>query len=98
MKPFLIIATINEQDLGFITATSTPFVKAFSEATSSVFGSPLPLAASLGGDDGKFLSERGIPVVSYGAIADDTQFHGTDEFVYLKDIARLRDVLVKLIG
>jgi len=90
--------TYDYEDLGFITATSTPFVKAFSEATSSVFGSPLPLAASLGGDDGKFLSERGIPVVSYGAIADDTQFHGTDEFVYLKDIARLRDVLVKLIG
>jgi succinyl-diaminopimelate desuccinylase len=90
--------TYDYEDLGFITATSTPFVKAFSEATSSVFGSPLPLAASLGGDDGKFLSERGIPVVSYGAIADDTQFHGTDEFVYLKDIASLRDVLVKLIG
>jgi len=90
--------TYDYEDLGFITETSTPFVKAFSEATSSVFGSPLPLAASLGGDDGKFLSERGIPVVSYGAIADDTQFHGTDEFVYLKDIASLRDVLVKLIG
>ncbi len=86
------------EERGFMTALSTPFVKEFSNATSAVFGSALPLAASLGGDDGKFLSERGIPVVSYGAISDDSNFHGTDEFVYLKDIERLRDVLVKLIG
>jgi len=90
--------TFDYEDPGFVTAASTPFVRAFSEAASAVFGQPLPIAASLGGDDGKFLSERGIPVVSYGAIADDTQFHGTDEFVHLSDLEHLRDVLVKLIG
>ncbi len=87
-----------KEELGFLTSVSEPFIKDFSTATSAVFGSPIPLAASLGGDDGKFLSERGIPVVSYGAIADDSNFHGVDEFVYLKDLENLRDVLVKLIG
>lgn len=87
-----------KEELGFLTSASEPFIKDFSDASSAVFGSPLPLAASLGGDDGKFLSERGIPVVSYGAIADDSNFHGIDEFVYLKDLESLRDILVKLMG
>jgi len=84
-------------DSGYLTDPSKPFVVRFVKAAAAVFGSPLPIAASLGGDDGKYLSERGIPVISYGAIADDTNFHGVDEFVRLSDIRKLRDVLVRLI-
>ena len=83
---------------GFVTPASEPFVKEFADATAAVFGSPLPLVASLGGDDGKFFAEKHIPVVSYGAIAEDTNFHGSDEFLRLKDLQDLRDVLAKLIG
>jgi succinyl-diaminopimelate desuccinylase len=82
----------------YLTDPSCPLVRRFSEASKAVFGSPLPAAASLGGDDGKFLFERGIPVISYGAIAEDSNFHGKDEFVRLDDLQRVRDVLASFIG
>jgi len=89
--------SFHKRDPGFLTRPDERHVKEIQEATSKVFGSPLPLGASLGGDDGKFLAEQGIPVVSYGAIADDTHFHGSDEFVYLKDLRAVRDVFVNLL-
>lgn len=84
-------------DRGYLTLPTNRFVQAFVEATKTVFGSPLPIAASLGGDDGRFLANRGIPVVSYGTIAEDTNFHGVDEYVYLKDLKNVRDVFVNFI-
>ena len=83
---------------GYLTAPSAPFVKRFADATAFVFGSPLPIAASLGGNDGKFLADKNIPVISYGAIAEDSHMHGVDEFVRLKDLKNVRDVFVHLIG
>jgi succinyl-diaminopimelate desuccinylase len=84
-------------DRGYLTSPTNRFVKSFVESTKIVFGSPLPLAASLGGDDGRFLANRGIPVVSYGTIAEDTNFHGVDEYVHLKDLKNVRDVFVNFI-
>jgi succinyl-diaminopimelate desuccinylase len=83
---------------GYLTNPSEPFIRRFAVATASVFGSSLPIAASLGGDDGKFIADKNIPVISYGAIAEDSNFHGVDEFVYLKDLQNVRDVFVHLIG
>jgi succinyl-diaminopimelate desuccinylase len=83
---------------GYLTKPSEPLVRRFKDSTAFVFGSPLPVAASLGGDDGKFLSNKKIPVLSYGAIAEDSHFHGVDEFVRLKDLKNVRDVFVHLIG
>ena len=82
---------------GYLTPPTNPFVQDFVTATRRVFGYPLPIAASLGGDDGRFLASRGIPVVSYGAIGEDTNFHGIDEFVYLKDLKNVRDVFATFI-
>jgi succinyl-diaminopimelate desuccinylase len=90
--------TFKEPHEAYLTDPSSSFVSRFSNATAAVFGSPLPIAASLGGDDGKFLQAKGIPVVSFGTIADDSHFHGVDEFVRLSDLENVRDVLVKLIG
>ncbi len=90
--------TFKEPHEAYLTDPSSSFVRCFSDATAAVFGSPLPIAASLGGDDGKFLQAKGIPVVSFGTIADDSHFHGVDEFVRLSDLESVRDVLVKLIG
>jgi succinyl-diaminopimelate desuccinylase len=90
--------TFKEPHEAYLTEPSSPFVRRFSDATAAVFGSPLPLAAQLGGDDGKFLKEKGIPVVSFGVIASDSHFHGIDEFIRLSDLENVRDVLVKLIG
>jgi succinyl-diaminopimelate desuccinylase len=90
--------TFTKFDDAYLTPPSSEIVKRFADATAAVFGVPLPLAASLGGDDGKFLFEKGIPVVSYGAIAEDSNFHGKDEFVRLSDLQNVRDVLIRLIG
>ncbi len=90
--------TFKEPHEAYLPDPSSSFVRRFSDATAAVFGSPLPIAASLGGDDGKFLQAKGIPVVSFGTIADDSHFHGVDEFVRLSDLESVRDVLVKLIG
>jgi succinyl-diaminopimelate desuccinylase len=90
--------SFNQVDSGYLTEPSAPLVQRFADATAAVFGSRLPIAASLGGDDGKFLFERGIPVISYGAIAEDSHFHGKDEFIRLSDLKNVKDVLVHLIG
>lgn len=90
--------TFTKFDDAYLTPPSSEIVKRFADATAAIFGTPLPLAASLGGDDGKFLFEKGIPVVSYGVIAEDSNFHGKDEFVRLSDLQNVRDALVHLIG
>ncbi len=84
-------------DRGYLTPPTNSYVQAFVASTREVFGYPLPIAASLGGDDGRFLDNKGIPVVSYGTIAEDTNFHGIDEFVYLKDLKNVRDVFATFI-
>jgi succinyl-diaminopimelate desuccinylase len=90
--------TINQDEGGYLTDPSDPLVRRFAEASTAVFGARLPIAASLGGDDGHYLYEQGIPVISYGAIAEDSNFHGKDEFVRLSDLQNVRDVLVRFIG
>ena len=55
-----------------------------------------PFAAELGGNDGSFFAKNGIPVVCYGPIRTDTSYHGVDEFVYLEDLRKIRDVIVSL--
>ncbi|MCS7097521.1 MAG: M20/M25/M40 family metallo-hydrolase [Candidatus Methanomethyliaceae archaeon] len=90
-----IIASLDKPDRGYLTNPSNPFVRLFIEATAKVFGSPLPLCASLGGNDGRFLTSKSIPIISYGVIADDTNFHGADEFVYIRDLENVRNVFVE---
>jgi len=87
--------SLEKPDRGYLTNPSNPFVKLFVKATEKVFGNPLPLCASLGGNDGRFLANKSIPVISYGVIADDTNFHGTDEFVYISDLEKVRNVFVE---
>lgn len=93
----IAIISFKGTDRGYLTLPNNPFVQSFIESTKMVFGAPLPIAASLGGDDGRFLANKGIPVVSYGAIAEDTNFHGVDEYVHLKDLKNVRDVFVNFI-
>jgi acetylornithine deacetylase/succinyl-diaminopimelate desuccinylase-like protein len=89
---FEIINTLN----GYYTDAKHPFVRLFSKLAGNVVGEKLPVAADLGGNDGGVLAEAGLPVVSYGTIRDDTQYHSKDEFVYLKDIQTVRDVVAAL--
>ncbi len=89
---FQILNSIN----GYFTDAKHPFVQHFSTITNQVVGKQLPIVADLGGNDGAQLAEVDIPVVCYGTIRDDTNYHAPNEFVYLKDIQTVRDVLTTL--
>jgi len=72
-----------------------PLVKALSVAARQVVGK-VSIAADLGGNDGHYFARAGIPVVSYGPIRNDCNFHGKDEFVYITDLDLVKKVLVQL--
>ncbi len=86
---------LNKVD-GYFTDAKHPFVKHFSSIAKQVWGEPLPIAADLGGNDGAQLAQAGIPVVCFGTIRHDTNYHAHNEFVYLKDIQVVRDVLITM--
>jgi len=87
---------INNKVDGYFTDTGHPFVKHFSSIVNKVVGDSLPIAADLGGNDGAHLAQAGVPVVSFGTIRHDTNYHAHNEFVYLKDMQVVRDVLIAL--
>ncbi|MFW9984233.1 MAG: M20 family metallopeptidase [Candidatus Odinarchaeota archaeon] len=89
---FQILNTVH----GYFTDAKHPFVQHFSTITNQIVGEQLPIVADLGGNDGAQLAEVNIPVVCYGTIRDDTNYHAPNEFVYLKDIQTVRDVLTTL--
>lgn len=86
---------VNNVD-GYYTDAKHPFVRHFKSIAQQVMGTTLPLAADLGGNDGAHLSQAGIPVVSFGTIRSDTNYHAHNEFVYLKDIRLVRDTITAL--
>ena len=86
---------VNRQQ-GYHTAKDLVFVQTVSENIKKTTGHSLPLAAELGGNDGSFFAEKGIPVVCYGTIRADTRYHGIDEFVYLQDIKNTKDLIINL--
>ncbi len=92
IEDFKIINSIQ----GYFTEETHPFVQHFTTLVNQVVGKPLPIAADLGGNDGAHLAEVGIPVCCYGTIREDTNYHAPNEFVYLKDIQIVRDVLIAL--
>ena len=81
---------------GYYTDVKHPFVRHFARVARRVAGERLPIAADLGGNDGAWLAKAGIPVVSFGTIRNDTNFHGVNEFVYLQDIKNLRSTILEL--
>ncbi|PVX26930.1 MAG: hypothetical protein CW716_04940 [Candidatus Bathyarchaeum sp.] len=86
---------VNRQQ-GYHTPQELPFVQTVSESIKKTTGESLPFAAELGGNDGSFFAKNGIPVVCYGTIRADTRYHGVDEFVYLQDIQKTKDLVVNL--
>ena len=81
---------------GYHTSKDLDFVQTVSENIEKTIGQSVPFAAELGGNDGSFFAKNGIPVVCYGTIGADTNYHGVDEFVYLEDIRNTRDLVVNL--
>lgn len=89
---FKILNSVN----GYFTDAKHPFVQHFLSVADRVVGTKLPVAADLGGNDGALLAEAKIPVVCYGTIRHDTNYHAHNEFVNLKDLKIVRDVLTEL--
>ena len=87
---------LTNKQQGYHTKKDLVFVKTLSDLLKKQTGDYLPLAAELGGNDGTFFSKNGIPVVCYGPIRADTRYHGIDEFVHLKDIKSIRDLVINL--
>ncbi len=81
---------------GYYTSKDLVFVQTVSENIKKTMGKTLSLAGELGGNDGTFFAKNGIPVICFGTIRADTHYHGVDEFVYLEDITRVRDLIVNL--
>ena len=81
---------------GYRTPKDLVFVQTVAENIKKATGESLPLAGELGGNDGSFFAKNGIPVVCYGTIRADTCYHGLDEFVYLEDIRKVRDLIINL--
>ena len=87
---------ITSKQPGYHTPKDLNFVQTVSKNIKKTVGKSLPFAAELGGNDGTFFAENRIPVVCFGPIRDDTRYHGIDEFVYLKDLENVRDLIVNL--
>lgn len=57
----------------------------------------VPTAAELGGNDGTFFFEAGIPVVAFGAIRSDCNVHSENEFVYIRDLFLLKEFVKNMV-
>ncbi len=81
---------------GYHTPKELIFVQTVSKNIKRTLGQELAFAGELGGNDGTFFAKNGIPVVCYGPIRADTNYHGVDEFVYLEDVRNTRDLIINL--
>ncbi len=79
----------------YYTEITHPFVVGFSKAVERVVGKRLEYAAELGGNDGRYTKEKGIPTLVFGPIARDSRFHGVDEFVRIKDVRMVKEVILR---
>lgn len=49
----------------------------------------------LGGDDGKYTARAGIPTVGYGVIDDDSNIHGSNEFVRISTMLTVTENIME---
>jgi succinyl-diaminopimelate desuccinylase len=71
------------------------YIKLFHSAVQEAVSPDIPIAADLGGNDGGYFIEHGIPTACYGTIADNANFHGIDEWLSLNDFDQVKKALVK---
>ncbi len=82
---------------GYYTDPSHPLVKEFKRSIEKTLAKPCKIAGELGANDGHILAEMGKPVISYGLIRRDTNFHTKNEFVHLEDLLNLRKILTNFL-
>lgn len=79
---------------GWSSDPDDKFIKRFHEAVREAVDPDIPIAADLGGNDGHFFTEVGIPTACYGTLRDDNNYHGLDEFMHLSDFESVKDALI----
>jgi len=71
-------------------------VNKFREILEEALGCKVKVVVELGGTDGVFMIDR-MPVVQFGTMRDENNIHGKNEFVYLKDIGKVKKFVKKVI-
>lgn len=71
-------------------------VKKIKKIAEETAGKKLKVSVELGGTDGRYLIDR-MPVIQYGTLGEDTNFHGKNEFVYLEDVENVKAFVKKLL-
>ncbi|WP_455364209.1 M20 family metallopeptidase [[Eubacterium] cellulosolvens] len=71
-----------------------PLVKRFTFAVEKTTGKKVETIGLLVANDGRFFAAKKIPTVSFGVLREECRYHGIDEFVYLKDIELVKNILV----
>ncbi|MEM2902514.1 MAG: M20/M25/M40 family metallo-hydrolase [Candidatus Bathyarchaeia archaeon] len=71
-----------------------PLVEEFREAVSWALKRDVETVGELVANDAQHIYRK-IPTVTYGVIRGDSNVHGADECVRLKDVQTVRDVLIK---
>ncbi|MFW9943930.1 MAG: M20/M25/M40 family metallo-hydrolase, partial [Candidatus Sifarchaeia archaeon] len=79
---------------GWSSDPEAKFVKTFHAAVQEVVNPEMPIAADLGGNDGHFFTEVGIPTACYGTLREDNSYHGLDEFMHLDDFEKVKSALI----
>jgi acetylornithine deacetylase/succinyl-diaminopimelate desuccinylase-like protein len=82
---------IEERTDGYTISEFHPFVGMMKKATreKNTYG-------ELGGTDAQFFCRRGIPSICFGPISDDSNIHGKDEFVRIKELEFVSNAIVSL--
>jgi acetylornithine deacetylase/succinyl-diaminopimelate desuccinylase family protein len=79
---------------GWSSDPENEFIKRFHEAVKESVDPNIPIAADLGGNDGHFFTEVGIPTACFGTLRDDNNYHGLDEFMHLADFESVKGALI----
>ena len=70
------------------------YIKLFYEAVKEAVDPEIPICADLGGNDGHYFTKHDIPTACYGTIAEDSNFHGLDEWLSKKDFDNVKKALI----
>ena len=71
-------------------------VKKIKKIAEEMAGKKLKVSVELGGTDGRYLIDR-MPVIQFGTLREDTNFHGKNEFVHLEDVENVKAFVKKLL-
>jgi len=83
------IAALN----GYATDLDLPLIKKAQAIASQVAGRDMQVGADLGGNDGHIIIDL-MPVICFGQIRGDTNYHGLNEFVHIEDLALTKNFVL----